>query len=199
MINLVNWQQEEPTDCGGERQLSMDGTSRVSREAQARICERLGVRFPGATRPSGDLRFVNTAAFSGSNPALRSSDAARGGPNLRQRPRVCADWCSYIHPRLERFIPRDAPSQKQLRFGTDAPPEEQRLHPWVSQQSEVPTEDHVDQNRMGRLLLAARSSWQTRCFQARGIAVYSLPLSLMDLLPWSAKAGHRCYRNFDGQ
>src|SRR5262252_9353661 len=52
MINLVNWQQEEPTDCGGERQLSMDGTSRVSREAQARICERLGVRLPGATRPS---------------------------------------------------------------------------------------------------------------------------------------------------
>src|SRR5262245_36700748 len=55
MSNLVNWQQEEPTDCGGERQLSVDGTSRVSREAQARICERLGVRFPGATRPSTDL------------------------------------------------------------------------------------------------------------------------------------------------
>src|SRR5262245_47520919 len=55
MINLVNWQQEEPTDCGGERQLSMDGTSRVSREAQARICERLGVRFPGATRPSTEV------------------------------------------------------------------------------------------------------------------------------------------------
>jgi hypothetical protein len=54
MINLVNWQQDEPTDCGGERQLSMNGTSRVSREAQARICERLGVRLPGATRPSTD-------------------------------------------------------------------------------------------------------------------------------------------------
>ena len=48
MINLVNWQQDEPTGCGGGRQLSMNGTSRVSREAQARICERLGVRFPGA-------------------------------------------------------------------------------------------------------------------------------------------------------
>jgi hypothetical protein len=52
MIHLVNWQQEEPTGRGGERQLSVDGTSRVSREAQARICERLGVRLPGATRPS---------------------------------------------------------------------------------------------------------------------------------------------------
>jgi hypothetical protein len=40
--------------CDGGRQLSMDGTSRVSREAQARICERLGVRFPGATRPRGE-------------------------------------------------------------------------------------------------------------------------------------------------
>ena len=35
-----------------ERQLSLNGKSRVSREAQARICERLGVRLPGATRPS---------------------------------------------------------------------------------------------------------------------------------------------------
>ena len=46
MINLVNWQQEEPIGCGGERQLSVDGTSRVSREAQARFCEGLGVQFP---------------------------------------------------------------------------------------------------------------------------------------------------------
>ena len=29
----------------------MGDTSRVSREAQARICERLGVKFPGPTRP----------------------------------------------------------------------------------------------------------------------------------------------------
>lgn len=50
MINLVNWQQEEPTGCGGGRQLSVDGTSRVTGDSHARICERLGVRFPGATR-----------------------------------------------------------------------------------------------------------------------------------------------------
>jgi len=30
MINVVNWGQEEPTGDGGGRQLSMDGTSRVS-------------------------------------------------------------------------------------------------------------------------------------------------------------------------
>src|SRR5450755_4412256 len=49
-IDLVNWQQEEPTGLDGKRQLSLGGTSRMSREAQVRICERLGVRFPGATR-----------------------------------------------------------------------------------------------------------------------------------------------------
>ena len=43
-------QQEEPTGCGGGRQLSMDGTSRVTGDCHARFCERLGVRFPGATR-----------------------------------------------------------------------------------------------------------------------------------------------------
>ena len=51
-ITLVNWQQEEPTDCGGGRQLFMDDKSRVSREAQARFREGLGVQLPGATRPS---------------------------------------------------------------------------------------------------------------------------------------------------
>src|ERR1700739_4659622 len=50
MINLANWQQEEPTGCGGGRQLSLDGTSRVTGDCHARFCERLGVQFPGATR-----------------------------------------------------------------------------------------------------------------------------------------------------
>ena len=50
VINLVNWQQEEPNGYGGGRQLSMDGTSRVTGDSHARICERLGVKIPGATR-----------------------------------------------------------------------------------------------------------------------------------------------------
>jgi hypothetical protein len=50
MIDKANWQQEEPTGCGGGRQLSMDGTSRVTGDYHARFCERLGVKFPGATR-----------------------------------------------------------------------------------------------------------------------------------------------------
>ena len=34
----------------GGRQLSTDGTSRMNREVQVRICEGLGVKFPGPTR-----------------------------------------------------------------------------------------------------------------------------------------------------
>src|SRR5690349_8148385 len=37
---------------GGRRQPSFGGTSRMTRECQVRICERLGVRFPGPTRQS---------------------------------------------------------------------------------------------------------------------------------------------------
>ena len=46
----VNWQQEEPDGLGGRRQPSTGGTSRMNREIQVRICERLGVQFPGPTR-----------------------------------------------------------------------------------------------------------------------------------------------------
>src|ERR1019366_551754 len=59
-INLANWQQEEPTGCGGGRQLSMDGTSRVTGDSHARFCERLGVKFPGPAR-RGSAMVVPTA------------------------------------------------------------------------------------------------------------------------------------------
>jgi hypothetical protein len=50
MINLVNRKREEPAGCGGGRQPSLNGTSRVTGDCHARICERLGVKIPGATR-----------------------------------------------------------------------------------------------------------------------------------------------------
>jgi hypothetical protein len=39
----------------GRRQPSCGGTSWMTREYQVRFCERLGVKFPGPTRP--ELRF----------------------------------------------------------------------------------------------------------------------------------------------
>ena len=40
----------------GRRQPSRGGTSRMTRECQVRICERLGVKFPGPTRHSRRYR-----------------------------------------------------------------------------------------------------------------------------------------------
>jgi hypothetical protein len=46
----VNGQQEEPDGLGGRRQPSTGGTSRVTGDGQARICGRLGAKFPGPTQ-----------------------------------------------------------------------------------------------------------------------------------------------------
>jgi hypothetical protein len=63
-IDLVNWQQEEPADFGGRRQLSMAGTSRMSREAQVRICE-----SPRGAIPRGDS--ASTLASNPGQPRFR--------------------------------------------------------------------------------------------------------------------------------
>jgi hypothetical protein len=45
----------------------MNGTSRVTGDGHARICERLGVKFPGATRPKvgqGRACIMEAKAFS---------------------------------------------------------------------------------------------------------------------------------------
>ena len=66
-IVRVNGQPEELDGSDRRRQPSMGGTSRVSREAQARICEGLGVQFPGPTRPkvgSGRACTMEAKAFS---------------------------------------------------------------------------------------------------------------------------------------
>jgi hypothetical protein len=49
-IVRVNGQPEELDGSDGGRQPSMGGTSRISREAYVRFCERLGAQFPGPTR-----------------------------------------------------------------------------------------------------------------------------------------------------
>jgi hypothetical protein len=60
----VNWKQEELTGFGGRRQPLSGGTSRISREAYVRFCERLGVKFPGPTRRKL-LLFSECCGFSG--------------------------------------------------------------------------------------------------------------------------------------
>ena len=56
----------------GRRQPSCDGTSRMTRECQVRICERLGVKFPGPTRLVSRASPVQTA--------VRNCTRDEGGP-----------------------------------------------------------------------------------------------------------------------
>src|SRR6516162_3480125 len=90
MPTLVNRQREEPTGCDGGRQLSMNGTSRVSREAQARICERLGVQLPGATRPRGaipDSAGINRLEVANERVVQERSSESSWPRAMRGRPR----------------------------------------------------------------------------------------------------------------
>src|ERR1700730_5006418 len=56
----------------GGRQLSTDGTSRMNREVQVRICGGLGVKFPGPTR------HWQTASNTGFHHMYHAKEAAAG-------------------------------------------------------------------------------------------------------------------------
>ena len=61
----------------GRRQPYRGGTSRMTRECQVRICERLGVQFPGPTRQfPGPTR---PEEQSQNRPRLRLDDDRRSG------------------------------------------------------------------------------------------------------------------------
>src|SRR5471032_1243272 len=80
-IVRVNGKPEELDGPDGRQQPSMGGTSRMSREAQVRICERLGVKFPGPTRPGVGLRPPGLWGRGSANPANEAVTAigADGG------------------------------------------------------------------------------------------------------------------------
>ena len=52
----TNWFAGRSPSFRGRRQPSRDGMSRMMREYQVRICERLGVKFPGPTRQTLPVR-----------------------------------------------------------------------------------------------------------------------------------------------
>ena len=69
----------------GGRQPSCGGTSRMNREVHVRICERLRVQFPGATRQSlADLPLVMTSKTNRTRQLIENS-AAREGARLDVR------------------------------------------------------------------------------------------------------------------
>ena len=59
----------------GRRQPSRGGTSRMTRECQVRICERLGVKFPGPTRLVSRASPVQTAVRNCTRDEGRSFEA----------------------------------------------------------------------------------------------------------------------------
>ena len=78
-IVRVNGQPEELAGFGVRRQPSLGGTSRMNREIHVRICERLGVKFPGATRlpPSGPARKFTPPASSVQSSAQPETEGTR--------------------------------------------------------------------------------------------------------------------------
>src|SRR5689334_3683282 len=51
----ANWRQDELQFSAEGGSLRFGGTSRMTRECQVRICERLGAKFPGPTQRMGRL------------------------------------------------------------------------------------------------------------------------------------------------
>jgi hypothetical protein len=67
----------------GRRQPSRDGTSRMTRECHVRICERLGVKFPGPTRQSLPKSVARaTSAFTPKAAGAPDVAARSGGTGL---------------------------------------------------------------------------------------------------------------------
>src|SRR6202007_3037867 len=66
----------------GRRQPSCDGTSRMTRECQVRICERLGGKFPGPTRQK--RRSAHRAVTSGVPPT----------PDILLHYANCCEWAN---------------------------------------------------------------------------------------------------------
>src|SRR6516162_6876888 len=69
----------------GRRQPSCGGTSRMMREYQVRICERLGVKFPEPTRPSLPLtaRTIHSRNWKNNGPQFHSAR-----PKNARRPKL---------------------------------------------------------------------------------------------------------------
>jgi hypothetical protein len=85
----------------GRRQPSTDGTSRMMREYQVRICERLGVKFPGPTRQS--RHFGRRPTTSG---LPLETDIPRAGPHVSNGPQADIGTSSIIslaRSRNEKF------------------------------------------------------------------------------------------------
>ena len=71
----------------GRRQPSRGGTSRMTRECQVRICEGLGVKFPGPTRHSRRFGNIGVGLLTlQKRRNSRHSGSSPSGPRLCENP-----------------------------------------------------------------------------------------------------------------
>ena len=89
----------------GRRQPSFGGTSRMTRECQVRICERLGVKLPGPTRQ----RCGNVGTRS-RQARLREASASEPSMKCRKRIRRCRNRGVTLPPGSARENPEACPS-----------------------------------------------------------------------------------------
>jgi hypothetical protein len=75
------------------------GTSRMTREGHVRICERLGVKFPGSTRPSGNVAMVELGThFASESAGLVTLHLQPGAPELYPDPPSIACYGRQAYP-----------------------------------------------------------------------------------------------------
>ena len=78
----------------GGRQLSTDGTSRMNREVQVRICEGLGVKFPGPTRLAAESsRGAGSSLELSITPATLEGTAPESLSTTSNWNALPAPWC----------------------------------------------------------------------------------------------------------
>ena len=98
----------------GRRQPSCGGTSRMTRECQVRICERLGVKFPGPTRPTRKRLAARTASAHWGEADSNAASAVMRAIDPNRTP-VGTDDCvtGLIQPELP--APRSSSAQRASR------------------------------------------------------------------------------------
>jgi transposase InsO family protein len=118
VINLVNWQQEEPNGYGGGR-LSMDGTSRVTGDSHARICERLGVKPPGRLGGSGQpLSLPRPPHIHGEllKLSIDIGETSVGKYMVRRRRPRSQTWRTFLDNHLKTMVSVDFFAVPTIRF-----------------------------------------------------------------------------------
>ena len=112
----------------GRRQPSFGGTSRMTRECQVRICERLGVKLPGPTRQRCSKRRDNIPSG-----RVRRGERKQTADDVSKFHRRCRNWgCDFLPGRVRGLSwrrPERHPACKRREAGSGSCTERENLSP----------------------------------------------------------------------